>query len=102
MGLWGFHITLVVTVNAMVLMFGNEKKYIMRCFCFLFSIFCPFFSSPKNRCLFAGQLFLVPGSGGAERSFLYVSSICWASVFFQVCSIMMVMMTISAGVFEVG
>jgi len=104
-GLRGFHITLVVTVNAMVLMFGNEKKDVMRCFCFLFPIFCSFFSSPEKKPLFAGQLFPVPGPGGAERSFLYVGSICWASVFFlQICSIVMVMVmvTTSAGVFEVG
>jgi len=86
-----------------VLMFGNEKKDIMRCFCFLFSIFCSFLLHRKKpSCLFAGQLFLVPGPGRAERSLLYVSSICWASVFFQICSIVMVMVTISAGVFVVG
>ena len=64
---------------------------------FLFSPFYLllfFYFTEKNRCLFAGQLFLVPGPGGAERSFLYVSSICWASVFFQICSIVMVMVTI--------
>ena len=31
---------------------GNEKKDIMRCFCFLFPILCSFFSPPEKKPLF--------------------------------------------------